>query len=439
MSFPIARVSRGAFLLAVISLIALAVAYPAFAQTESVLYSFGASSTDGKAPRGPLVMDKKGNLYGVTWYGGTNGYGTVFELSPSGTSWTETVLYNFGAAPDAQNPQTGLIIDSKGNLYGTSPFGGAHKNNQGQPDPLGAVFELTPTTKNGVTTWKESILYSFGTNSGDGMYPFGSLLMDKQGNLYGTTQSDPVHFSGTIYKLTPTTVKKVTTWSETILHQFTDYENPLGGLIADKAGDLYGTGSDGGANFAGELFELTPGGTLNVIYTFGSTFGTGAYPQTGLVMDSKGNLYGTTQFGGPYVGSGYGNNSGGTVYQLTPKGTLNYIYGFGGYTADGQAPLDSLVIDAKGDLYGTTWLGGTGPCTTTNAPSGCGTVFELKPTTKKGKTTWTESILYNFDGPPTDGSFPVDGLTFVKATGNFYGVTPTGGANNYGTMFELIP
>jgi len=278
------------------------------ARAYHVLYSFCAQTNcaDGSEPLAGLIMDKWENLYGTTALGGANGRGTVFQLTPGGT---ETVLYSFCAqtnCADGANPGAALIMDEAGNLYGTTPVGGANDR--------GTVFELTPSGR-------ETVLYSFCAQHGcaDGSTPLAALIMDKWENLYGTTDVGGANDQGTVFELTHR-------GTETVLYSFCAQTNCADGartrasLIMDKRGNLYGTTLIGGRNNntfrdgGGTVFELTPGGRETVLYSFcaQTNCADGALPQAGLIMDKAGNLYGTT------VQGGANNFLGGVVFQLTP-------------------------------------------------------------------------------------------------------------------------
>jgi uncharacterized repeat protein (TIGR03803 family) len=329
----------------------------------TVLHSFAGS--DGEEPFAGLIADAAGNLYGTTWGGGDSGRGAVFQLDPSGTL---TMLYSFTGGSDGQRPVTGLLADAAGNLYGTAHSGG--------DGGYGTVFQLDPS---GTLT----VLYSF-TGGSDGRYPDSGLLADAAGNLYGTTReggdlascnSPNTHGCGTVFQLTPSGIL-------TVLHRFagSDGSRPgdWAGLLADAAGNLYGTTSAGGdrtscaAQFiegCGTVFQLMPSGALTVLYSF--TGGSdGGDPTAGLIADTAGNLYGTTLEGGA-TGSCNRPYGCGTVFQLTPSGTLTVLHTFTG--SDGAGPEAGLIADAAGNLYGTTHSGGAG----TSCVQGCGTVFEL--------------------------------------------------------------
>jgi uncharacterized repeat protein (TIGR03803 family) len=305
---------------------------------EKVLYSFcqQAECTDGELPEAGLTQDASGSLYGTTYEGGTGNEGTVFELTPPApgkTAWKEIVLYSFcaqGDCTDGENPEARAIRDaSTGNLYGTTYYGGANGE--------GTVFELTPPAT-GQSAWTESVLYSFCAQGGrectDGEQPRAHLIRDPSGKLYGTTTEGGAYLEGTVFELTPPTAGQ-TAWTEIVLHSFcarggrdcTDGEYPEAGLIRDTSGNLYGTTDEGGADGGGTVFELTPpavGQTTwmeSVLYNFcaqGDRNCTdGSYPEAGLMRDKSGNLYGTTSEGGAHGGAyGYG---GGTVFELVKE------------------------------------------------------------------------------------------------------------------------
>jgi uncharacterized repeat protein (TIGR03803 family) len=319
--------------------------------TEKRLHSFGANSTDGNYPQASLIFDGAGNLYGTTYAGGAYGYGTVFELLPAaGGGWMEKVLRNFKNNGGGANPYAGLIFDPAGNLYGTTVYGGSGSCTQG----CGTVFELTPQAGGG---WTEKILHAFSNDGTDGFNPYASLIFDAAGNLYGTTQGGGAHAHGTVFELTPRTGGG---WTGTILHDFnnngTDGYNPAN-LIFDTAGNLFGTTYLGGANSGGAAFELTPttGGswTETLLYSF-KNYGSGTAGPSGLTLDTAGNLYGTTPMGGAEP------DRGGTAFELMPTTggwTYRLLHSFGLGT-DGDSPQSVLIFDAAGNLYGTTQLGG---------------------------------------------------------------------------------
>lgn len=394
--------------------------------SETVLYNFATGSV-GSNPYAGLILDSSGNLYGTTGGGGNStkcnlgsGCGTVFMLTkPTGSgTWTETVLYSFQGATssDGSGPQSGLVFDSKGALYGTTSSGGT--------DGFGTVFKLTPpATKGGA--WTESILYNFKGGT-DGENPASALIFDTKGALYGTTPAGGSSNFGIAYKLTAPA--KGTTWAETILYTFTglaDGGKPYAALLF-KGSNLYGTTLDGGSAAQGIVFELVAPAsgskwTEDVIYNFvgGSN---GAKPYAALVMDKTGNLYTTTGLGGS---EGYG-----TVCKLTvPKSgsttwTESVLYTFAGGPT-GSYARSGLVFDTSGNLYGTTGVG------TTNS----GVVFELKAPAKSGGA-WTETVLWSFTGG-SDGGDSTAGLAISGTT--LYGTTSLGGETGQGTVFEVVP
>ncbi len=411
----------------------LALATGAWAGTEKVLYTFTGGS-DGGNPEAGVVFDDAGNLYSTTFAGGTpgcyGGYGcgTVFKLAPGhGGVWTETVLYSFTGGADGGGPLSDPIFDSAGNLYATTDFYGS---GGGCNDPIygcGTVFELSPTSGG----WVENVIYDFTDNDG-GFNPAAGLIFDKRGNLYGTTGGGGAHAGGTVYKLVP----RNNGWSEQTLHAFggNSGAEPADALIFDVGGNLYGTAYAGGTYDGGTVFELTNGGGKEkTLYVFQCGFGgcskkdkgDGANPLTGLAMDSEGNLYGTTRFGGTYRR--------GTVFKVVRlaggKWKESVIHSFTGGD-DGEYPFGGLTIDKAGTLYGTTNGGGTHVW---------GTVFELKPA-PGGR--WKESVLYNFSGG-SDGGEPLAALV-IDAAGNLYGTASLGGdagcaGYGCGVVFEIIP
>jgi len=258
----------------------------------------------------------------------------------------------------------------------------------------------------------ETLIYSFGGHTGDGIQPYSNLVMDSAGALYGTTINGGQVNAGTVFKITPSQ-------KETVFYSFGtqngDGLNPYGGLIIDSKNNLYGTTVTGGAHNSGTVFKITARGKESVVYSFGSQTGDGNSPWDTLVMDAKGNLYGTTTAGG--------SANGGTVFKVTRTGKERVLYSFGTKTGDGSVPYAGVILDAQSNLYGTTNFGGT---------QGHGTIFKLTP---RGK----ESVLYNFcvEQNCNDGNYPYAGLIMNKL-GNLYGTTIDGGVqNNSGAVFEF--
>lgn len=389
----------------------LAGATPAAAQLKTLHY-FG-KDKDGFNPYGPVVFDAAGNLYGTTAYGGSGGGGIAYELTPTESGgWSEKIIYEFQFS-EGDMPEGALIFDAAGNLYGAASYGGYYG--------AGAIFELSPTVSG---AWTQRILHTFSDSRFDGGFSFGPLIFDAAGNLYGTADLGGPQDKGSVFELSPTASGQ---WTETTLHFFgggTDGENPIGGLVFDIAGNLYGTTSGP----LGTVFQLSPqqGGSwaYQVLHTFG--VGTdGRYPEAALIFDNAGNLYGTTKFGGLYHN--------GIAFELSPQAgggwTEQVLHNFGDGIKEGGILYGGLVLDGSGNLYGTTAEGGGSAC----GGRGCGTVFELSPSTGG---VWTETTLYSFPNR-NHGEFPTNALIF-DANGNFYGTADEGGVNfDGGTVFEI--
>jgi uncharacterized repeat protein (TIGR03803 family) len=371
--------------------------------TEQVIYTF-TGGNDGGFANGGMVIDSQGNLYGTTCQGGLNGGGTLFKLTPNTNgTWTEQVLYNFSDF-SGYCPQSNLVFDSKGNLYATTYGGGANFQ--------GTIFELVKQT-NG--TFAGQVLYNF-TGGSDGGMPEAGVIVDGAGNLFGTTLAGGSLGFGTVFELVPGTGG---TWSEKVLYTFnggSDAGEPFGPVILDSNGNLYGTATKGGAHDYGVIFELSPGAngvwTEKIIHSF--TGGTGGIcPFSGVVFDKAGNLYVETDF---------------YVLQLTPGSngmwTAKNVHDFAG-GSDGAQAYGGLAFDQAGNLYGMTGVGGLH----------MGTVFELSP---GANGTWTEKVLHKFAGG-SDGAYPQYPTLAVDTAGNVYGETPRGGASSWGVVFQVKP
>jgi len=403
-----------------VSVLCATTAIALHAQTFTTLHSF--DGTDGdelvnalEAGAG-LVQATDGTLYGTTSGGGANGFGTVFRITPSGTL---TTLYSFCAqsdCTDGQQPST-LVQGADGNLYGTT-WGVPNGN-------VGTIFKITP---GGALTTLHTFCSQIGSSGGctDGAYPEAGLVQATDGDFYGTTSSGgsspcpaaPATGCGTVFKITPS-------GTLTTLYDFcsqsascNDGFGPEAALVQATDGNFYGTTFVGGAGFGGgTLFKITPGGTLTTLYTFCSEFlcADGEEPQAALVQATDGSLYGTTSGGGA-------NRLFGTVFKISTGGTLTTLYSFCSQTgcADGAVPYAALVQATDGDFYGTTNIGGVsvvGVC-----PEGCGTIFKITP-------AGTLTTLYDLCSQTgcTDGVFPTAGL--IQSTdGSFYGTTSGGGA-----------
>jgi uncharacterized repeat protein (TIGR03803 family) len=403
--------------------------------TETILYSFPSKGGNGWGPQ-DLYFDNSGNIFGAAYYGPNEiCCGAVFELSFSSGHWSETNVFLFSSSDGAYEANNGLAFGPAGQIYGTTTLGGTDN------DLNGAVYELTPVGSH----WKLTTLYGFPTT--DGAYPYSGLAMDAAGNLYGTASQNGLNNFGMAYKLSPDANGS---WAETDIYNFTTglavgitAESNPSGLTLDSSGNLYGTAEETGSKNYGSVFKLTPGAKGG--YTEKDIFdmtGTTVHPVAGLISDHSGNLYGTTLQGGTH---GFG-----AVYQLTPQANGSYkqtvLYSFGGYPIDGSNPTAALLLDSAGNLYGTTGQGGdSANCKGIQRnPVGCGTVFELQPIAGGG---WTELMLHSFTGATTDGATPAGSLIF-DSNGNLFGTTAIGGKKNCasggadsgcGTVFELSP
>jgi len=384
----------------------------ASASSTRVIYTFSGGK-DGEYLDTDLVVDAAGNIYGSTVQGGDFGGGTVFQLSPSGTGWTHTVLYSFTGGADGGEPYKGVTLDFHGNIYGTAVTGGGGSCEGG----CGVAFKLT----NSGGKWTQSVIHTF-TGGNDGSGPGSGLTVDAHGNLYGMTPTGGSFGLGVIYRLVP---QSNGIWKLNVVHTFTGgvdgSSGSAGRLILDHAGNLYGVATVGGALGKGVAFEIThstTGWTLLPLYAFKDQ-PDGALPYGGLIFDKSGNLYGTTYYAGA--------NDVGTVYKLTRSGgawTETVLYSFKGDT-DGSSPISTLASDTKGNLYGTTSDGGSG--------CACGVIFKLA----LSNGNWTESVPYRFPGAPHAG-FAYNGMV-PNSTGSFYGATVHGGPTNDGTIYEFNP
>jgi uncharacterized repeat protein (TIGR03803 family) len=392
----------------------------ATAQTVTTIHDFG-SGQDGDNPQSGVIFDSKGNLFGTAALGGSNGDGTAYELAPpvgGQGQWTETILHQFAGQPDGDTPDSVLTMAFNGRLFGTTQLGGS-KN-------LGSVFALLPPRLTG-DPWRERVLYSFGSVPNDGTGPNMGVLA-KSGSLLGVTVDGGANRRGTVFQLTPSP-DPAAPWSETILYSFAaspDGNFPSSDLIMDGSGNLYGVTLLGGAHNLGAVYRLSPptlqGGpwTETVLFSFSGPDGSSPFGR--LLLDKSGALYGTTSGGGP--------SQAGTVFMLTPQSgevwTEQVLYSFSG-GADGGSPEAGVIMDQKGRLFGTASTGGTGRL------SG-GVVFRLDAPTQVGGA-WTETVLYSFGG--SDGFRPLSRL--VPRNGALYGTTSAGGLNGTGTVFQLMP
>jgi uncharacterized repeat protein (TIGR03803 family) len=360
------------------------------AQTLTVLYNFTGSS-DGGDPYAGVVRDTAGNLYGTTYYAGFYGYGVVFKLDTKGA---ETVLYTFTGGPDGGYPIGGVVRNTAGTLYGTTSFGGSSSE--------GTVFKVSKTGK-------ETVLHSFAGWPTDGCYPYGGLLRDKAGNLYGTTAQCGSSNNGTVFKVSKT-------GKETVLHNFaggtTDGATPMFTSVRmDKRGNLYGVTEDGGNHGGGVVYKLSKRGALTVLHSFPwGTTKDGCYAVGTLAIGDQGNLYGITNSCGSF--------DLGIVWKVSKKGSESVLHNFAGGSADGSVPMAGVIMDAGGNLYGDTETGGA---------SGLGAVYKVN---KKGTLT----LLHSFAG--SDGASPI-GDVILDGKGNLYGTAYAGGSAGNGTVWKL--
>lgn len=406
---------RGTGLIKIIAVFALgaATAIVSPAQTFSSLFSFDV--TDGQWPiySGALVQGFNGNLYGTTVNGGTDGCGTIFEISRAGQ---RTTLHNFHTNSDEGcTPYAGLALAANGNFYGVTPSGGATL--------YGTAFEITPAGE-------FTVIHTFcvKANCTDGSGPSGPLMQAANGELYGTTAGGGANSEGTVFKIGSTFS---TVYSFCSLANCADGKVPVSGLVQGSNGNFYGTTSGGGTgtgevdgNTGGTVFQLTPEGVLTTLYSFCSQANCtdGLTPSAGLARGGGGTFYGTTYAGGAVAF--------GTVYKITEGGSFQSLYSFCtdgcGTGADSRS---ALVRGTDGNFYGTSSEGGSGAYA--GGTLG-GTVFQITP---EGAFT----LLYSFCSQSncTDGTNPNAGL--VQATdGNFYGTTYEGGTDEpAGTVFKL--
>jgi uncharacterized repeat protein (TIGR03803 family) len=386
------------------------------AQTFTTLASF--NGANGAYPEASLIQGLNGNFYGTTFEGGSSNNGTVFKITPGGTL---TTLYSFCAQSNCGDlPYGGLVLGTDGKFYGTTVGGGTNCGG------CGTVFAIAPEGQ--LTT-----LYSFCslTYCRDGGSPYAALVQATNGNFYGTTTYSGAKGHGTVFEITAG-------GAMTRLSNFdgSDGDFPEARLVQATNGKLYGAtfygGSYGGPNCAnngcGTLFEMTPGGRRNTLYTFclQTTCTDGSNPVAGLVQATNGNLYGTTEYGGANCVSQGGC---GTVFEITAGGKLTTLYSFCSQPGctDGEMPIAGLVQASDGNFYGPTAAGGAN----SGCRQGCGTIFRITP-------NGTLTTLYNFCSQSgcADGSYPYGGL--LQATGGrFYGTTLDVGTSNFGTVFSL--
>jgi uncharacterized repeat protein (TIGR03803 family) len=368
------------------------VAGSAEARDFRVLYAF-LDGADGGTPNTPVIEDAAGNLFGTALQGGAENDGVVFEIAADGS---ESTLYSFKGGSDGDKPEAGLTEDAAGNFYGTTNLGGSACD-------CGTVFKLAPDGT-------ETVLHIF-TGGSDGAYPQAGLIEDSAGNLFGTATGGGTNNNGTVFRL-------AANGTFTVLHGFTggpDGGFPQAGLLADKKGNLYGAAAVGGAHNDGTVFRISPRGTFKVLYAFTGGID-GLNPIGNLIADRAGNLYSTTRLGG---GTGCFDGGCGTVFKLAPDGTKTVLHAFTG-GSDGGEPYAGVTRDRNGNLYGTTVTGGTA--------NGYGTAFRIA-------ADGTFSVLHTFTGP-SDGEYPEAGL-IIGNNGRLYGTAYVGGSDSWGTVFLL--
>jgi len=366
---------------------------PSPTQTYRVIYNFTGAG-DGADPQTGLVIDAAGNLYGTTAGTGPGQGGTVFKLSPSASGWRYSRLYSFSGA-DGEGPDS-LVLGADGRLYGTTYGGGTGD---------GVLFGLSPAghiLPSVFANWMETLLYSF-TGGSDGANPNGSIVLDSSGNIFGNARAGGTNHGGTLYEFTNGALQ--------VLHAFPGFQGdgniPIG--VVNGADGLYGLTSRGGANGMGTLY--TTAGGYQVLYSFGPYY---QGSPVNLAADQAGNLYGTDSFIYRCFGVG-----GADVFQFSPPGwnATNLM----SFESDGELS-PRVSTDASGNVYGTTDFGGQ---------YSEGSVFKLT-------CCWTYTELHDFSGQPSDGDMP-SAAPVVDAQGNIYGTTSAGGAYGQGTVWEISP
>ena len=377
------------------------------AQTLQVIHAF-TGGLDGAYPFTGVTLDRAGNLYGTAAAGGV-GNGTLFKLAHTGSGWVFHPLYAFHGS-DGVAPYSPLLFGPDGALYGTTQSGGQYGH--------GTVFSVTPPAticRSVSCPWTETVLYSF-TGTYDSLAPQGHLIFDSSGNLYGTAYGNNSSGTpggggnGSVWEL----IHTGRAWTIDVIYGFTGLGftpvGPLGGVIFDRAGNLYGTTFWGGVNNIGTVFQLTRSGsgwTVNILHSFDSME---FFPQAGLVADQAGNMYGAT-FEGAYA------------FELTPSGgSWNFASIYQITTFNG--PFSDLTLDAQGNVYGATYTGGT---------HALGNIFKLT----QSNGVWSLTDVYDFTGG-NDGSHPT-GSVILDSQGNIYGTASDGGAAGFGTVWVLTP
>jgi uncharacterized repeat protein (TIGR03803 family) len=406
---------RSARILAVVSVFSLTLCSARAAPKFYVLHEF-AGGADGAYPGVPLI-DRSGNLFGIAGQGGSItdcnsfGCGAVFELSPKNGKWKESILYSFSSATGVySNSAATAAMDSQGNIYGVG---------SDQLCSCGVVYKLARTGSG----WILSVLHEFVGGASDGQSPSSGLIQDASGKMYGTTSYGGPNNYGVVFQLS---LNSDGSWTYSVLYEFgsnggyTDGQQPIGPIAIDSVGNIYGATQYGGEYSYGSVFKLAPSNgvwTETILHNFSLEYGQTPQP-SGVALDNAGALYGLTATGGIY--------SLGTVYKLTPGiGLWNRttLYTFTG-GADGAYPLGGLFVSSSGALYGVTELGGN---------FGSGNVYELASTNGH----WRQTVLHSFTNG-VDGGRPSTGVT-LDAQGNIFGQAADGGTYGFGTAFEITP
>ena len=357
-------------------------------------------------------------MYGTSFGGGQKN-GTVFSLNGNAGSWVLTTMYSFQGGNDGAGPTGALVVGPDGALYGTTSSGGGGPcvSESGYLG-CGTVYALRPPARSPATviySWTSTILYRFSQT--DGSDPQGQLAFDSAGNIYGATMGGGNAGVGLIYKL----ARSSGGWTQDILYEAQgngDGAFPWDGVVLDESGNLYGVFSQNGPDNYGAVYKLSPSGSgwqESTIHSFTFQGNDGSFPQSGLIFDSSGNLFGTTM---------HDANGGGTVFELERSGGWSYNFAYGLSGGIDLGPYDKLTLDAEGNLYGTTYADGA---------YGYGSVFKL---THSG-SGWTYTTLHNFTGG-SDGANPICQLVF-DSSGNLFGTTINGGADKKGVVFEITP
>jgi uncharacterized repeat protein (TIGR03803 family) len=351
---------------------------------------FDFSRPAGLYPSGSVTLDARGDIFGTASEGGFYDDGTIWEMLPSGVI---RVLHSFGESGDGLYPGTQVTIDPEGDLFGTTELGGRFDH--------GMVWEIT-------RLGEYIRLHSFGETSSDGLFPVAGVTVDPRGDLFGTASEGGIYSLGTVWEIDASGIYRT-------VHPFGGTLNaskPYGGATLDQNGDLFGTTFYGGSHGSGAVWEITANGVPLLLHSFESSMYDGQYPETGVVLDVKGDVLGTTESGGRYY---YG-----TVWKLTPEGIYTTLHSFGGTPRDARYIYSGITLDAKGDMFGTSYEGGV---------HFEGAVWEISAS---GEYT----NPFSFGGSDTEPANPQTGIA-VDSNGDLFGTAPNGGSHAGGTIWEL--